>query len=211
MRIVRSTKHKPGLLSFAVWFLIAFVGLFAIWGYITPIYNQMVASAASPMFNLVESDNVTVVHADGNRLSVGRRTSDGTIQPFLYFDPYIYFGIIPLIALLVSVPGTGLLLRLRRTLIGIAILFVVHVIYLIGSIELTYVAVGLHEVGPTSKRLLDWAQILLRILWQVSPVLIAVLLSTDFWRDHILALRHATEASTQSKFNPTEGVEGERP
>ncbi len=211
MRIARRRKRSPGLLSFSGWFLVSFIALLAIWGYITPVYNHMVAAAASPLFNLVEQENVSVVHADGSRLSVGRRSDDGTIQPFLYFDPYIYFGIIPLIALLISVPGAGILSRLRRTSIGIVILFVVHVIYLIGSIELTYVAVGLHTVGPTSKRLLDWAQILLRILWQVSPVLIAVMLSIGFWRDHLLAIRHATGNSTQSKFTPTEGVEGERP
>ena len=215
MRIARRTKRfGSGPLVFGAWFLIAFVVLFSVWGYIAPVYNHVVATVASPIFNIVERDNVTAIRADGDKLFVGRHVADGTIQPFLYFDPYIYFGLIPLIALLISVPGAGILSRLRRTLIGIVILFAVHVIYLIGSIELTYVAVGLHTVGATGKRVLDWAQILLRILWQVSPVLIAVLLSVDYWRDRLLAFRRSTEGSrtpTQRKFTPTKGVEGERP
>jgi len=213
MRIARSSKNTSGLLAFGGWFLLAFVVLLVVWGYITPVYNQIVASVASPIFRLVEKDNVTAIRADGARLLVGRHTDDGTIQPFLYFDPYIYFGLIPLIALLVAVPGPGISLKLRRTLIGIAMLFIVHVIYLIGSIELTYVAVGLHAVNPTSKRMLDWVQILLRILWQVSPVFIAILLSIGYWRDHLLLFRRKgapTDARTQRKFTSIEGVEGER-
>jgi len=214
MRIARSTKNASTLLAFAGWFFVASVALFAVWGYITPIYNQMVASIASPIFKIVERDNVTALRTDGNRLLVGRHAADGTIQPFLYFDPYIYFGLIPLIALLVAIPGPGILRRLRRTLIGIVILFVVHVIYLIGSIELTYVAVGLQTVSSTGKRMLDWVQILLRILWQVSPVLIAVLLGASYWRDHLLSFRRKAgkaDAPTQCRLISTEGVEGERP
>jgi len=213
MRIRDSTRQRSSLISFTCWFLVAFITLSITWGYVVPIYNWMVASAASPLFKMVESDNVTVLRADGSLLLVGRRAVDGTIQPFLYFDPYIYFGIIPLIALLIGVPGPGILRRLRRTLIGIAILFVVHVIYLIGSIELTYVAVGLHPIGATSKHILDWMQVLLRILWQVSPVLIAVLLSIGFWRDRLFSLHRAVPggSSTQRKLTPSERLEGERP
>ena len=214
MRITRSSKNTSGLLAFGGCFLLAFVVLLVVWGYITPVYNQIVASVASPIFRLVESDNVTALRADGSKLLVGRRAGDGTVQPFLYFDPYIYFGLIPLIALLLAVPGPGILRRLKRTLIGIVILFVVHVIYLIGSIELAYVAVGLHSVSPISKRILDWVQVLLRILWQVSPVFIAVLLSASYWRDHLLLLRRKvapTDTCTQRKFILTKGVEGERP
>jgi len=213
MRTARSRKHQYDLLRFGVWSLIAFVTLLVVWGYITPVYNHMVASVASPIFKIVESGNVTALQADGSKLLVGRHVADGTIQPFLYFDPYIYFGLIPLIALLIAVPGPGILRRLQRTLIGVAIIFVVHVIYLIGSIELTYVAVGLHPVGATSKRIFDWMQILLRILWQASPVLIAVLLSRRFWHDQLMSLRHTVrgKASTQSNLTPRERLEGERP
>jgi len=125
MCITRSSKNTSGLLAFGGCFLLAFVVLLVVWGYITPVYNQIVASVASPIFRLVESDNVTALRADGSKLLVGRRAGDGTVQPFLYFDPYIYFGLIPLIALLLAVPGPGILRRLKRTLIGIVILFVV--------------------------------------------------------------------------------------
>ena len=214
MHIMDKARSRSPLVAFAGWFIIAFIVLLITWGYFIPVYNWAIASAASPVFNMVESDNVTVVHADGSKLLIGRHTEDGTIRPFLYFDPYIYFGIIPLIALLIAVPGPGLFRRLQRTFIGIAILFIVHVVYLIGSIELTYVAVGLHAVGATSKRILDWVQILLRILWQVSPVFIAVLLSIGFWRERLLSLRRATAPSgsaTKHVLTPTEGLEGEQP
>jgi len=213
MRTARSRKHRSDLLRFGALFLVAFVALLVVWGYITPVYNHMVASVASPIFRLVESGNVTALQADGSKLLVGRHAADGTIQPFLYFDPYIYFGIIPLIAILIAIPGPGILRRLRQTLIGIAILFIVHVIYLVGSIELTYVAVGLHPVGAISKRIFDWMQILLRILWQASPVLIAVLLSSRFWRDRLLSLHRKARdrSSTQTNLAPRERLEGERP
>lgn len=214
MHIARSAKSTSGLLAFVGWFLLAFVLLLVVWGYMTPVYNQIVASVASPIFRLVESDNVTALRADGSRLLVGRHSEDGTIQPFLYFDPYIYFGLIPLIALLLAIPGPGILRKLQRTLIGIVILFVVHVIYLIGSIELTYVAVGLHTVSPTSKRILDWVQVLLRILWQVSPVLIAGILSMGFWRDRLSSLRRTPAQDglpSQRKSQLSKRLEGERP
>jgi hypothetical protein len=185
MHMTLSKWKTSGLLPFTAWFLIAFIGLLAVWGYITPIYNYMVSAASSPIFGIIESDNVTAIKADKGQLWVGRHLEDGSIQTFLYFDPYIYFGIIPLVALLIAVPKPSILKRLQLAAIGIVILFVVHVIYVIGSIELTYIAVGLREVGPINRTIANWAQVLLRIVWQISPILVFALLSAGFWRQYL--------------------------
>lgn len=175
---------------FIICFLIAFVLLAVAWGYLMPGYNRLVVSVAGSAFRVVERDNVTFLQARGDELWVERRDKNGSLEDFSYFDPYIYFGLVPLLALLVAIPGPGLLRRLRRALIGLALMFLVHVLYVVGSVEMTYAVVGLRSVSAGGRHILDWAQIFLRIVWQAAPVLIAALLGMDFWRDRLLMLRN---------------------
>lgn len=175
---------------FIICFLIAFVLLAVAWGYLMPGYNRLVVSVAGSAFRVVERDNVTFLQARGDELWVERRDKNGSLEDFSYFDPYIYFGLVPLLALLVAIPGPGLLRRLRRALLGLALMFLVHVLYVVGSVEMTYAAVGLRSVSAGGRHILDWAQIFLRIVWQAAPVLIAALLGMDFWRDRLLMLRN---------------------
>lgn len=169
------------LVWFAAVLLASFAALAALWGPVVPTYNRLVALVAAPVFRVVESNNVTVLEARGDELWVNRRDPAGILEPFSYFDSYVYFGLVPLLALLIAIPWGGWAKRLRRILAGLALLFLVHVTYVVGSVEMTYAAVGLGGF-PASGRLLDWAQILLRIVWQASPVLIALGLAVGVGR-----------------------------
>jgi len=178
--------HRPDggrrLLRFTAILLVSFIALSALWGPLVPHYNRLVALVAAPLFRVVESDNVTVLETRGDELWVSRRDPAGSLESFSYFDPYVYFGLVPLAALLIAIPWGNWARRARRTLAGLALLLLIHVIYVVGSVELTYAAVGLGGLRPGSG-VLNWCQIALRILWQVSPVLIAVALAAGLWRE----------------------------
>lgn len=188
-RAGRSNGRNGGVLRFAIVLLTAFVVLAGVWSSVVPAYNRLVALVAAPIFRAVESDNVTALQARGDELWVGRRAAAGATEPFSYFDAYVYFGLVPLLALLVATPWGGWARRTRRTLAGLGLLFAMHVIYVVGSVELAYAAVGLG--GAPARPLLDWAQILLRIVWQASPVLIALALAAGVWRDRLRVWRRA--------------------
>jgi hypothetical protein len=190
-RTRRDTRRSGGILRFAIVLSVAFIVLAAVWGSVVPTYNRLVALVAAPVFRAVESDNVTALEARGDQLWVGRRAANGVIEPFSYFDAYVYFGLVPLLALLLATPWGRWARRVWRTLAGLGLLFGMHVIYVVGSVELSYAAVGLGGAASTGP-LLDWAQILLRIVWQVSPVLIALALAAGVWRSRVRAWRESS-------------------
>ncbi len=189
LRIKRREGRRSVFARFVICFLLAFVLLAVAWGHLMPGYNKLVAFVAGSAFRVVETDDVTFLQARGDELWVERRDKNGLLEDFSYFDPYIYFGLVPLLALLAAIPGPGLMRRSRRALLGLALMFLIHVVYVVGSVEMTYAAVGLRSVSEGGRHVLDWAQIFLRILWQAAPVLIVALLGMDFWRDRLLVLR----------------------
>lgn len=197
LRVRRSEEQRFVFTRFIVCFLIVFALLAIAWGYMMPGYNKLVVSVAGSAVRVVERDNVTFLQARGDELWIERRRDTGALEDFSYFDPYIYFGLVPLIALLFAIPGPGLLRRMRRTLFGIGLMFLTHVVYIVGSVEMTYAAIGLRHVSASGRPILDWAQIFLRIVWQVAPVLIAVLLGMDFWRDRLLMLRDLSQVGRE--------------
>ncbi len=183
LRVMKRKLRFSTLYRFFGVFVLAFAALVAVWGFVAPVYNVAVAHVASPLFRLVESPDVTAVRPDGPELWIYRTDTGGTLRPFSYFDPYIYFGVVPLAALLIATPA-GLAKWGQRLGLGLTALFAAHVIYLVGSVELTYAAIGLAPIpgGEGGRPFLDWAQVLLRVGWQAAPVVIYVALSFGFWR-----------------------------
>ncbi len=182
--------NKSKLLHFAMVFGVTFIVLLAVWGTAIPLYNRVIVLSAAPLFHAVEEPNVTAVRADGSEVWIYRTGPKGELEPFSYFDPYMYFGIVPLLALLIATPGPGWVKWGTRIGTGVVLMFLTHVIYLVGSVELTYAAIGLNPVLMARKPLLDWMQMLLRIFWQAAPMIIYVAISFEFWRRELQFLRH---------------------
>jgi len=176
---------------FLLIFVVVLAALTALWGTITPAYTWTAAGLVAPAFRLVESPNVTSVEARGAELWILRELTEGRSAPFTWFDRYAFFAVIPLVALLVATPGLGWVKRLVRLAIGLASLVLVHVIYLVASIELSYAAIGLLDVGPLAARMLDGLQILVRILWEAAPIVIWVALTFTAWKRRFERLRTA--------------------
>ncbi len=183
------SKSKFKLLWFVVVFGMTFIVLLAMWGTAIPLYNRVVVLSAAPLFQMVEEPNVTAVRADSSEVWIYRTGPKGEVEPFSYFDPYMYFGIIPLLALLIATPGPGWIKWLTRIGTGVALMFLAHVIYLVGSVELTYAAVGLNPILVNNKPLLDWMQILVRTFWQAAPMVIYISISFGFWRNELRFMR----------------------
>jgi hypothetical protein len=191
----RAGAHA-GLFRFAGLFLVFFILIALIWPFVTPVYNTLIVGIARPVFSLVERSDVTVVQAQGASIFI-YRDEPGMREPapFSDYSRYVYFGLVPLLALFLATPNLRWWKRAQLTLMGFALLAFFHVIYLVGSVELTYVFVGCSAVGAVAYRFLDWAQVLLRILWEVSPVIIWTLLTFKYWGRRLLEAKKAAGPS----------------
>ena len=192
----RTGGAHAGLLRFAGLFLVFFILIALIWPFVTPVYNTLIVGIAQPVFSLVERPDVTVVKAEGTSIFI-YRDEPGMREPapFSDYSRYVYFGLVPLLALFLATPNLRRWKRVQLTLMGFALLAFFHVIYLVGSVELTYVFVGCSAVGAVAYRLLDWTKVLLRILWEVSPVIIWTLLTLKYWARLFLEAKGAAGPS----------------
>ena len=212
----RPPHRRSEVLRFAGRFLVLFAAAAVLWTFLTPAYNRTVAGAAGGLFRLVERSNVTSVRAEGGNLWIDRATEEGP-QPFNYFDPYLYFAVVPLVALVLATPRLGAARRAKRLVLGMAGLFLLHLTYVVGSVELAYVAMGLSPVGLAAGRVLDWAQVLLRLVWEAAPLALFVGLTVRDWRAWARAepASGRTKEDVKRKEGPSTGQgvvqEGARP
>jgi hypothetical protein len=170
------------VLRFVAIFLLVTAASAGLWSFIAPGYTSVVTGLARPLFRVVEVPDASVLEARGTEIWIYRIVEQGKIAPFTWFDRYTFFAVIPLLALLAATPGLGWLRRLARLGLGIGALLLVHVGYLIASVELSYAALGLTPVGPFLARTLDLWQIGVRVLWEAAPVAIWILLTVGAWR-----------------------------
>ena len=172
---------KP-VARFLLLFVVALAVLTPLWSLAAPHYGRLAAGAARPLFHAVEGSDVTVVDARNGEVWIFRRLDAQRVTPFLYFDRYTFFALIPLVALFTATPGLGVRRRAIRALAGVGALFVWQVLYLVAAVELAYAATGLASPGAFLARTLEGWQVLVRVLWEAGPLLIWVALSACAWR-----------------------------
>jgi len=187
MRRAKRSTTKPlrwttELARFVALFLGVMALLVGLWSFLAPAYSTVVMWSARPLFRLFEAPNVTVLDARGAEIWIYRIVGPGEIAPFTWFDRYTFFAVIPLLALLVATPGVGWRRRLVKTSLGIGVLVAIHTAYLIASVELAYVAIGLTPVGAFLARTLDVWQVGVRVLWEAAPVAIWIALTLPAWK-----------------------------
>jgi hypothetical protein len=172
-----------GLVRFSFLFFVFFILIASVWTFIVPFYNYLAVGVAGLVFSLIENPDTTKIRAQADAIAVYRH-EEGLQEPVLFsgFSRYIYFGIVPLLALFSATPGLRREAKLERMLIGLIILFIFHVVYLVSSIELTYVFIGCRKLGGALYRLLDWTQVFVRVMWEMLPVIIWFLLMYKTWR-----------------------------
>lgn len=167
---------------FFLLFVLVLAVLTPLWGLAVPYYGGWVVGAARPLFHAVERADVTVVDARDGEVWILRRLDEQRVTPFLYFDRYTFFALIPLVALFVATPGLGVWHRAIRALVGAVALFVLQVGYLVVAVELAYAAAGLSASGAFLSATLEGWQVLVRVLWEAGPLLIWIALSACAWR-----------------------------
>lgn len=170
------------VIRFALIFIACLAILAVLWPRIAPLQISVVSALARPVFRMIEAPSVTVLDGRDDELWVYRRIGEGRVTPVVWFDRYVFFAVVPLIALLVATPGLGLRRRCVRTIVGLAALFVLHVGYIVASVELIYAA--------SAGRALDTLQVAVRILWESAPVLIWVALTAGSWKRVLQSLRN---------------------
>ncbi len=179
---MRSSARLVG--RFALVFAAALAVLTAVWIFAAPRYGAAVSAVAQPTLRWVESPDVTVLSAQDNAVWAYRTVGDNRVAPFMFFDRYAFFAIIPLVALFAATPGLRIRERAVRALAGVCILFLVHVFYVVASIELSYAAAGLTPGGPHTI-----AQWVVRLVWEAAPIVIWLALTAGAWIRALRAVR----------------------
>jgi len=161
--------------------LACFVLCAIVWVLATPLYNRVVAGASGLLFSIVESNDVTTVRTSDDGLVIYRQDPGRDPRPFMELSRYLYVGLVPMLALLLGTPHLGALRRLRVVALGVLMLFLFHVLYLVLSVELIYVVLGLSDVSATGAQFCAWAEVMLRVLDEVVAILIWALLAFRIW------------------------------
>ncbi len=179
---MRGCCHLAG--RFTLVFVAALAVLAAMWGMAAPRYGAAVSAAAQPVFELVEHPRVTVLSVDADEVWVFRRVGEARVAPFMFFDRYAFFAVVPLLALFLATPRLRWWRRLAMAAGGAAALFALHVLYVVASVELSYGAAGLAAGGPR-----EGAQLAVRLMWEAAPVAVWLALTFGTWRRAFTALR----------------------
>lgn len=168
---------------FAFVFVVALAILVAAWAFVAPRYGAAVSAIAQPAFRWVERDDVTILSAQDDAVWAYRRVGQDRVAPFMFFDRYAFFAIVPLLALFAATPGlrAG---RAWRALCGTCLLFMVHVSYVVASVELSYAAAGFAAGGPHTI-----AQWIVRLVWEAAPIVIWLAFTAGAWTRSLRAVR----------------------
>jgi hypothetical protein len=167
-----SALRRGTLKRFVLRLCLFFVLVLVLWSFTATYYSQAIAGAARLALRAAEEPNAVQIAAEAGVIRVARPPGDGAAAFHLQFSRYVFFGLVPLLALLLATPASGLKQHLMRALVGLGAMFLFHVVYLSASVELTYHIVGLRQAGSGVSPLLDWGQVLLRVSWEAAPVLI---------------------------------------
>ena len=171
-------EHTSGIWKsasrFACIFVLCLGVLAVVWPRVAGPYAVAIEHAVRPALHAIEATDPSVVHRDGDEVWIYRRIGEGLVTPVVWFDRYAFFAVVPLLALLMATPGLGWRGRTFRTAGALAALFLVHVAYIVASVELLYAASG-------ARSLASW-QLMVRILWEAAPIAIWVALTAGTWR-----------------------------
>lgn len=203
-----ATMASSAVLRFLAIFLVVTATVVAVWPWVAPAYTRLVTIGVRLGLQLVESPQASVLEVRGDELWVYRIVGAGQIRPFTWFDRYTFFALIPLFALFLATPGMRLVERAWRTGIALLGLLLIQAVYLVSSIQMAYVAVGLAEPGAFLARSLNGWQVMLRVLWEAAPLALWAALTAKAWAR---MLRGARELPQQHSTRRTAGQAGSLP
>ena len=174
---------------FLLLFLITVAALVPLWGTLGPHYTAAVSALARPILHVAESPHVTVLAVQNDELWVYRRVGEQEIAPFTFFDRYAFFAVVPLVALLIATPGLRWRRRLAVVAVALAGQLAVHAGYVVASTELAYAELGLVPAASAAAGTLDVVQVIVRLLWEASPMLLWIALTLGAWKRAWVDLR----------------------
>jgi hypothetical protein len=126
--------QRNSLMAFIIKAVLAIVGLSLVWSFIAPHYNRVLVGAADW---LVASCSLTSDAGDIYFYS----PAGGPVAGI--HGAALHFGLVLLLALLIATPGLKIINRFRNIGIGLAVMFVFHLVTLVAL-------AGLMQSGSTS-------------------------------------------------------------
>jgi hypothetical protein len=129
--------NTKALLTFAGRFLVVFFLILPLWFVLTPAYNRLLAISANIVLPLIEDPHVTTLVGWKHNILIVRAimpfTEDMRIQGFSGY--LTHFNLILMVALVLASQRIGWRRRCKMLAIALAILFLIHVLYLVIGVK----------------------------------------------------------------------------
>ena len=156
------------VLPFSIWFLLTFAALLALWRFISPLYAEAMAVTGQRVLETVSllSQGSRLVARD-NRVWVARPVTrtDGTAATagINVLDEATYFNLVILLSLIVATPALSWRRKGLASLVGLAVLAVLHLLDLYVKLKWTAIYPGLRMSGimpepasPITLKTFEW-------------------------------------------------------
>ena len=166
--------NTKALLSFAGRFLLVFFLILPLWFVLTPAYNRLLASSTNTVLRLTEHPHVnTLVGWKHDILIVRSNTPFTEGMKVQGFTAYLtHFNLILLVALVLAPRQIEGWRRCKMLAIALAILFLIHVLYLVVGVKY-FAQPELEAFQSPAGRLYAWGvNFYLLMASQVLPVVI---------------------------------------
>jgi hypothetical protein len=170
--------NTKALLTFARRFLLIFVLALPLWFLITPAYNRLLASSVNLLLSLGEEPRVTTLVGWKHFVVIVRLETPVTNKKRLQgFNGYLtHFNLILMVALVLAPRQIEWRRRCKILGIALAILFLIHVLYLLTGVKF-FQQPDLEAFQSPAGRLYVWGvNFYLSVASQLLPVLLWMVL-----------------------------------
>ncbi len=176
-------RRRDVLQAFVLRFLVSFVPLVFLWLGIAPVYTRGIFAGANWLFQW-DRPPVAKVGIGEDGLYAYRLTAEGPRAVFAFEEYGLFFNGILLAALLLATPGLRAASRAGRTVAGLALLAVVHVLFVVVEVKAQFVNLGLVAATPREAYTINWLAVLFGTLGEgLFPLLIAGGLTGRAWKE----------------------------
>lgn len=169
------------LVRFLGLFILTFAALAALWLFLAPLYNELIFTGANVLFQL-DDPVAAEIEATDELWSAFHRNGQARQRVF-EFDKYgTFFNVVLLLGLLLATPRMPWTKRLKRSGLALALLGLVHIVFVVVQTKAQFINLGLLLVPSQSAYWYNWAAVLLGTLGeQLLPLLIAAGFTWKSW------------------------------
>ena len=198
---ILSKRVKSAKLLFLIRLVFFFAFFYLLWYYLSPFYNIILAGVSEEVIQFSETGKLKITESvEGVEKWIWVYHIPKDSAPIKYRGNLVHFDMVLLFALIWAVPNIDFKKRLKLFLLGIFIIFGVHVIKIFVYVKHEYAQhIKLDDVRYFSpfQRAVYWnlKEFFLRVGNQLMPILVWSLLYVKHWWKKGQRIKRSTDSS----------------